>query len=198
MLYFTQLSLLKYFESLAAMRIRESPSSEHAFEERKSSSERPPSPVWGDGPSEAPPTADPEPSGNWDTGDAGSPESILDPPNPNFYPESEIIGSYEVATNTEIYRISTIPDDFIGYSNEVDWPRALKAGHTDYKLVQKVLEAAEVNLRSAAIDGPADPLTMVDRCEAVYYAAYNAGGLLEVLAQRVWLCRKPSWPCALE
>lgn len=140
----------------------------------KSSSERPPSPVWGDGPSEAPPTADPEPSGNWDTGDAGSPESILDPPNPNFYPESEIIGSYEVATNTEIYRISTIPDDFIGNSNEVDWPRALKAGHTDYKLVQKVLEAAEVNLRSAAIDGPADPLTMVDRCEAVYYAAYNA------------------------
>ena len=39
--------------------------------------------------------------------------------------------------------------------------------------MQKALEAAEVNLKSTAIDGPADPLTMVERYEAVYYAAYN-------------------------
>jgi hypothetical protein len=112
-----------------------------------------------------------KPTSSWDAGDAASRAPPIGPANYELYPASETVWSYEVTTESEIYRVSTVPNDFIGNSYQ-NWPRTLSAGHDDYKAVQSALAIAKMNLTSSRHSCP-DTATYVDLQKKVYRATYN-------------------------
>jgi hypothetical protein len=107
----------------------------------------------------------------WEVGDAVSEAHPIGPPNYNPYPASRTVWSYEVTTESEIYRISTVPNDFLGNSGD-NWPRTLKAAHNDYKVVQAALTTAKANLRTSRLIH-ADMPAYVDLQKRVYRATYD-------------------------
>lgn len=81
--------------------------------------------------------------------------------NHRLYPTSKIVWSYEVETESEIYRVSTMPTDFIGNSSleGEDWTTAMKAAYKHYKSTQDAVDVAKANLRR----GPVAPYPSDDR-----------------------------------
>jgi hypothetical protein len=66
---------------------------------------------------------------------------------------------YEVETESEIYRISTIPTDFIGNSSlqGEGWTPSMKAAYKNYKSMQDAVAIAEANLKNGPVPpGPSD------------------------------------------
>ena len=104
--------------------------------------------------------------------DATSLTTEIPPPNTEFYPQSGFAWSYEVETDNHIFRISTIPNDFLGNSGQDDWPRVLKACHTDYKNVSQRRETAEWVLKKTR-DPDLEPLELEKLLAEVFYAALD-------------------------
>jgi hypothetical protein len=76
---------------------------------------------------------------------AGSNRVPFGPPRTDFYPESDIQYTnegwrYEVKTDNEIFRISTIPSDFFG--NTSVWSPEVVADHAAYKAAELPMERA--------------------------------------------------------
>ena len=114
----------------------------------------------------------PAPTVDWHL-DATSEAPKIPPPNPTSYRESEQVWSYEVETNTQIFRISTIPNDFLGNSKKDDWPRVLKTCHDDYKAVQAVLLKAQSDLIRECSRGVVEPHEDINLQKAIYRGAYD-------------------------
>lgn len=123
------------------------------------------------------------PTSSWDTGDAAAHAAPLGPPNYSLYPTSRTVWSYEVATGSEIYRVSTVPNDFLGNSHE-NWPRALAAAHDDYKVVEATLNRAKHDLDHSPIADD-DVAAYVALQERVYRATYNAAKAREAFL-KIW------------
>jgi len=69
--------------------------------------------------------------------------------------------SYEVTTDTEIYRISTVSDDFIGTAG-TPWTPDLEAAYQKYKDLETPWEAAKAVSTQATERTPRDSLDLYD------------------------------------
>ena len=103
---------------------------------------------------------------------------------------TEYIGNawrYDVITNVEVYRVSTIPDDFVGTSPDNDWREELAEGYRRYKEVDNMSQ--ELELATAQLSDMYRE-NRDDLHKARYKAALRAGIL------RVKFLNK--WPSAFE
>ena len=91
----------------------------------------------------------------WDVVGEADRAPAVPPRNDRIYPSSKIVWRYEVETESEIYRISTVPTDFIGNSSlqGEDWTPSTKAAYKNYKFMEDAVAIAETNLRN----GPVSP-----------------------------------------
>jgi hypothetical protein len=94
----------------------------------------------------------------WDVVGQAERAAALPPRNPYLYPSSKIVWSYEVETESEIYRVSTVPTDFLGNSNlrDQDWSASMRGAYQNYKSKSAAVDLAKANLDNAPVL-PDDP-----------------------------------------
>ena len=115
-------------------------------------------------------------------------------PVPEFWPESDTLDhrpghSYEVTTNSHVYRISTCPTDFIGTTSE-DWPEELKVGYNRYKAPEVVMDEAVGDYFNEKSNVPPDEQRLCLLQREIYILAKDAA------EARIAFLRR--WPNAFE
>ena len=116
------------------------------------------------------------------------------PPVDTFYPESAITNrdggsSYEVTGHNQVYRISTVPADFIGIGGET-WPEEQRLAYQFYKALEVAMDRAKSSCISASEIDPTDYLKLFKLQAERYHSA------LRVAKARADFLRR--WPNAYQ